>query len=79
MILEDPAPFVTFENFGDSALMISLRCYLEDLDKRLSTASALRLEINRRLLEEDIVVSFPQRDIHLDTSEPLDIRLLKDQ
>ena len=76
LILDDPAPFVTFEEFGDNSLNISLRCYLEELDKRLSTASAIRLEINRNLIAADISVSFPQRDVHLDTKGPLDIRLV---
>ncbi len=76
LILDDPAPFVTFEEFGDNSLNISLRCYLEELDKRLSTASAIRLEINRKLGEADISVSFPQRDVHLDAKGPLDIRLV---
>jgi len=76
LILDDPAPFVTFEEFGDNSLNISLRCYLEELEKRLTTASEIRLEINRKLNEADICVSFPQRDVHLDTKGPLDIRLV---
>ena len=76
LILDDPAPFVTFDEFGDNSLVIILRCYLEELDKRLSTASAIRLEINRNLIEAGISVAFPQRDVHLDSSSPLDIRLV---
>jgi potassium efflux system protein len=76
LILDDPAPFVTFDEFGDNSLNISLRCYLEELEKRLSTASAIRLEINRTLKAANICVSFPQRDVHLDTKGPLDIRLV---
>ena len=79
LILDDPAPLVTFEEFGDSALNISLRCYLEELDKRLSTASTIRMEINRLLGEADICIAFPQRDVHLDASVPLDIRLVNQQ
>lgn len=76
VVLDDPAPLVTFEEFGDNSLNISLRCYLEELDKRLSTASAIRLEINRQLSAAGISVSFPQRDVHLDARGPLDIRLV---
>lgn len=76
LILDDPAPFVTFDDFGENALTISLRCYLEELDKRLSTASAIRLDINRSLKEAGISVAFPQRDVHIDASGPLDIRLV---
>ena len=76
LILDDPAPFVLFDEFGDNSLVISLRCYLEELEKRLSTASAIRLDINRGLIAAGISVAFPQRDVHLDTSSPLDIRLV---
>ncbi|MEH6582777.1 MAG: mechanosensitive ion channel domain-containing protein [Halioglobus sp.] len=76
LILDDPAPFVTFDEFGDSCLLISLRCYLEELDKRLSTASTMRLDINRRLRAGGVSVAYPQRDVHLDARAPLDIRLV---
>jgi potassium efflux system protein len=35
------------------------------------------LDINRRLNEKGIVVAFPQRDVHLDTSQPLEIRMMR--
>lgn len=76
MVLDDPAPFVTFDKFGADSLEITLRCYVEELDKRLSIASAIRLDINRNLKAASIVVAYPQRDIHLDASAPLDIRLV---
>ena len=76
MVLDDPAPFVTFDQFGADSLEITLRCYVEELDKRLSIASALRLDINRNLKSSGIVVAYPQRDVHLDASAPLDIRLV---
>ena len=76
MVLDDPAPFVTFDKFGADSLEIILRCYVEELDKRLSIASAVRLDINRNLKAAEIVVAYPQRDVHLDASTPLDIRLV---
>ena len=76
LILAEPKPLITFEEFGDNSLNIHLRCFLEEVDKRLSTASAIRLDINRRLNEAGISVAFPQRDVHLDTSAPLDIRMV---
>jgi potassium efflux system protein len=76
MVMADPAPFVTFDKFGADSLELTLRCYVEELDKRLSIASAIRLDINRNLKEASIVVAYPQRDVHLDASAPLDIRLV---
>ena len=77
LLLKDPEPFVLFESFGDSALILSLRGYLDDLDNLLKIKSALNLEINKQLEKAGIVIAFPQRDIHLDTSEPLEIKLSK--
>ena len=47
---------------------------MDQLDQRLKTSSDLMLDINRRLHAAGIVVAFPQRDVHLDTSQPLEIR-----
>ena len=77
LVLSDTAPLVTFEAFGDSSLNISLRYFLEESEQRLPTSSAIRLEINREFNKAEISVAFPQRDVHLDASTPLDIRVLK--
>ena len=74
-VLDDPEPLVTFENFGDNALNIMLRCCIESMDYRLQTQSELNEEINRKFEAAGIVIAFPQRDIHLDTSQPLDVRI----
>ena len=74
-VLEDPKPIVTFEAFGDNALMLYLRCYISSLDHRLETITALHESIYARFADAGIVIAFPQRDVHLDTSKPLDIRL----
>jgi potassium efflux system protein len=52
-----------------------LRCYLDSLDYRIATISELCEAINDKFNAAGIVVSFPQRDLHLDTSKPLDIRI----
>ena len=75
--LSTPAPLITFEEFGDNSLLIRARFFVEQLDQRLQVASEVRLEINRRFNEEGIVVAFPQRDIHLDTNGPLEVRMVQ--
>jgi len=77
-VLEDPAPSVNFELFGDNALTLNLRCFVGSLDYRLTTITALHTEIDRRFNDAGIVISFPQRDIHLDTSRPLELRIRRD-
>jgi potassium efflux system protein len=74
-ILEDPAAFVTFDEFGDNSLTLRLRAYMADMDRRLGCSSELRLAIDKKYNEAGIVVAFPQRDVHLDTSAPLDVHI----
>ena len=76
-VLEEPPPLVTFETFGDNALGIVLRCYIPSIDYRLPTMSEINETINRELNEAGIVIAFPQRDVHLDTSKPLEINLTR--
>ena len=40
------------------------------------TTSELRMAINDRFNELGIVVAFPQRDVHLDASEPIPVRMV---
>ncbi|WOJ95400.1 mechanosensitive ion channel [Congregibacter brevis] len=73
-IIEDPAPYVSFEDFGDNALVLWLRCFALRDYPRVSTE--LRQIIYREFNAAGISISFPQRDVHLDASEPLPIRIL---
>ena len=74
-VLDDPEAFVVFEGFGDNSLDLSLRCYIGSVEYRLMTMTDLNLIIDREFEAAGIVIAFPQRDIHLDTSKPLDINV----
>jgi potassium-dependent mechanosensitive channel len=74
-VLDDPAPVATFEAFGDNALSLVLRTYLGAMENRLATITGLHEAINRKFNEAGISIAFPQRDLHLDTDAPLDIRI----
>ncbi len=74
-VLDDPNPVVSFEAFGDNSLTLQLRSYLGSMDNRLATITALHSAINDKFNATGISIAFPQRDIHLDTDKPLDIRL----
>ncbi len=74
-VLEEPEPSVTFESFGESSLTVNLRCFLESVDYRLETTSQLHEAINEKLIAANIEIAFPQRDVHLDFSHPLDVRI----
>ncbi len=74
-ILDDPAPFVTFDNFGDSTLNLILRCFLDDMSARLTTASELTLAINSAFNAAGIEIAFPQRDINFADDQVLHVNL----
>ncbi|MEN8214344.1 MAG: mechanosensitive ion channel domain-containing protein [Pseudomonadota bacterium] len=75
-VLDEPEPFVTFESFGDSSLILNLRCFLESVDGLLETISQLHERINEKINAANIEIAFPQQDVHLDFSHPLDVRIM---
>jgi hypothetical protein len=50
-----------------------------DLDDRLPATSDLHQAIDQKFREAGLSIAFPQRDIHLDMSRPLDIRILREK
>ena len=68
-VLDDPEPLVTFEAFGDSALLLRMRCYLDSMEFRTRTRSEVHEIVNRKFEEAGIVIAFPQLDVHLDANE----------
>ena len=67
-ILSDPASLVLFEDFGDSALIFETYFWVnasKDRDLRV-VRSNVRFRIDELFEQHDIVIAFPQRDIHLD-------------
>jgi potassium efflux system protein len=74
-VLDEPNPIASFEGFGDNSLNLLLRSFLGAMDNRLATITALHKAINAKFEQAGVVIAFPQRDLHLDTARPLDIRL----
>jgi potassium efflux system protein len=79
MVLGDPKPIATFDGFGDNALLLTLRCFIGSVDDRLPATSDLHQAIDQKFREAGLSIAFPQRDIHLDMSGPLDIRILREK
>ena len=65
MVLQFPAPLISFDNFGASSLDFTVRAYLVDVNKSVSTATDLRIRIFKALGEAGIEIPFPQQDVHL--------------
>lgn len=67
-LLSDPPPIVIFDDFGDNALMFDTFFWVEaiaDRDLRI-IRSNIRFRIRQLFRENNIVIAFPQRDIHID-------------
>ena len=67
LIMKEPGPMATFEGFDDSSLRLVLRCYLPNLDNRLSVTTELHSTIAREFEKAGIDIAFPHRDIVLHT------------
>lgn len=81
-ILDEPAATVVFDDFGDNALVFETLfwCRILSGERELrAVRSDLRFRIEELFRENNITIAFPQRDVHLDTSTPLEIRMLNDE
>jgi len=64
-VLTDPRPHVEFRGFGDSALTFELKVWTRDPRNQFRLTSDLNFRIEANLRRYQIVVPFPQRDLHL--------------
>lgn len=66
-VLRDPEPMVVFEDFGDNSLVFDLHFWASVQATKVLRLirSDLRFSISSVLAENDIVIAFPQRDVHL--------------
>ena len=74
-VVDNPPPVVTFDTFGDNALTLTLRAFVDSIDVRLATLTELNRAVNRAFAEAGLSIAFPQRDLHLDTSSPLRVQI----
>jgi len=77
LVCKSPAPFATFEDFGDSALVFCLYYWIEvgGSASPIVVASDLRLMIEKRFHELGIIVPFPQRDVNFSSAAPITVRI----
>jgi len=78
IVLDDPPPRAIFKEFGDNSLNLELYIHIPHRDLYLDVMHALHLAIDKAYREAGIEIPFPQRDVHLDASGPMDIRLVSD-
>ncbi len=77
LICKDPSPIAIFEDFGDNALIFTLYFWVElgPTVSAMVVTSDLRLMVDKRFNEVGIGIPYPQRDMHLTTSEPISVRI----
>jgi small-conductance mechanosensitive channel len=75
-VLDRPEPEVRFQSFGDSSQLFRLLFWVDPIaTQRERLASDLRFMISKGLSEAGITISFPQRDIHFDAEQPLQVEV----
>ena len=77
-ILTKPAPFVLFSDFGDSALIFNAFFWV---DMNYGFKGAVESELRYRVLElfqaNNIEISYPQKDIHIDSLSPIELKIFE--
>lgn len=75
-----PEPTVLFTAFGDNTLnfLVYFWTHVQTPLDRQRIESDLRFGIDALFKEAGIAIAFPQRDVHLDTLKPLEVRMVSD-
>lgn len=79
-VLDDPAPRVIFEDFGDNALIFDaiFWCNVGGERELRQVRSNIRFTVSELFGEHNITIAFPQRDVHIDGIGPLQVELVGD-
>lgn len=72
-----PEPLVVFDEFGDSSLVLKLYfwCDTKKVGTLMQARSELRFRIAEAFTRENIEISYPQRDLHIKSATPLEVRV----
>ena len=71
-VLGDPAPWVDFMDFGNSALIFRIRFWISSPDHWLTAPTEFRFRIDEEFRKHGIEIAFPQQDIHIRSASGLD-------
>ncbi|MCB0356768.1 MAG: mechanosensitive ion channel [Bdellovibrionales bacterium] len=78
-ILKYPEPMVLFSEFGDNSLNFEVYFWTRVMNvmQLKLLESSVRFRIDELFNENNIVIAFPQRDVHIDTPRPLQVQITK--
>jgi small-conductance mechanosensitive channel len=74
-VLRDPQPLVHLAEFADSAWSMKLRIWISNPKRHQQVRSDLNCEIVRKFHENNVVIAYPQRDLHICSSVPLPLAI----
>jgi small-conductance mechanosensitive channel len=79
-VIKTPEPFVLFQDFGDNALIFDVFFWIQvnKIIERRTIESSVRFSIDDLFRKAGLVIAFPQRDIHLDTQKPLELKWVRE-
>ncbi len=77
-VLSKPAPEVVFKGFGDSSLSFELRVFINGMENWIPMLHELNLTIDNTFKEAGVTIAFPQQDVHLDATGPLEVRVVSE-
>ena len=78
LVLKDPPAAVLFEEFAENALTFTVYFWLELISARDNRAivSEIRHRMSDALARAEVVIAFPQRDVHIDTQGPIAVKIV---
>jgi len=68
-VMSDPPPKIVVRSFGDSAVNLEARFWINEPRKRMDTISHVTDRVKEVFQEEGIEIPFPKRDIYIKKSE----------
>ena len=66
-VLNEPAPIILFDEFGESTLNFELRVYCSGIEHYLPLKHDMHMQVDKAFRNADIEIAFPQRDLHIRT------------
>ena len=78
---KEPAPSVVFDDFGDNALIFEVYFWCNVGGEKMlrEIRSEIRFRIDALFADAGITIAFPQRDMHLDSLAPIEVRMVERQ
>ena len=78
-VKKSPEPTVIFEDFGDNALIFDSYFWCDVGGEKLlrNIRSEIRFRICASFAANGIEIAFPQRDVHLHSRKPVDVRVIQ--